>query len=95
MYSIALQRVCQSKAGQSMIIYVITNLLNGKQYVGQTTRTLKERLTQHRSHSNSAIGQAIQKYGWENFKAEVIEECETLEKLNEREKYWIAKCHSN
>lgn len=62
-----------------MIIYKITNLINGKIYVGQTKRTLKARIYQHIHRSESAISLAIQKYGWENFKAEIIEECETQE----------------
>ncbi len=39
----------------------------------------------------SLISRAIRKYGFENFVYIVIEECETPEKLNEREIYWIAK----
>ena len=77
-----------------MIIYVITNLLNGKKYVGQTTRTLEERFSEHKFCKDSYIGKAIRKYGEENFKAEVLEECSTLEELNEREKYWIAKLNT-
>ena len=72
-----------------MIVYKITNLLNGKVYVGQTVRTLEARIDQHKRRTKSAISQAIGKYGWENFKVEVLEECETQEELNEREKFWI------
>lgn len=72
-----------------MIIYKITNLLDGKVYVGQTARTLEARIDQHKRRSASAISKAIKKYGWENFKAEVIEECKTRDQLNEREIYWI------
>ncbi|MBQ3433683.1 MAG: hypothetical protein II968_08105 [Selenomonadaceae bacterium] len=35
------------------------------------------------------IGAAIQKYGWENFSVEIIEEC-TIEQLDNREIFWIA-----
>ena len=77
-----------------MIIYIITNKINGKNYVGQTTRTLNERIAEHRSCIKTAIGKAIQKYGWENFEVVVIEECTTIEQLNEREKFWIAKYNS-
>ena len=77
-----------------MIVYKIKNLLNGMGYVGKTTRSLDERIKEHRKksvivYSNSYIDRAIQKNGWENFSVEIIETCETLEQLNEREKFWI------
>ena len=50
-------------------------------------------MEQHKVAS-SAIGNAIRKYGLENFTIEVIEECETLEQLNEREMFWIAYFNS-
>ncbi|MBR1645271.1 MAG: GIY-YIG nuclease family protein [Selenomonadaceae bacterium] len=71
------------------VIYKITNKLNGKIYIGQTTQTLNRRIGQHK-RANSVIGQAIRKHGWKNFTVEVLEECDTLEQLNEREKFWIA-----
>lgn len=72
------------------IIYKLTNLVNGKAYVGQTTRSLDLRFKQHATCKTSLIGKAIRKYGTENFSREKIEECDTLEWLNEREKFWIA-----
>ena len=77
-----------------MIIYVITNTINGKPYVGQTTRTLNERIFEHMHCRKTCIGKAIQKYGWINFSVEVVEVCDTIEQLNEREKFWIAKYNS-
>ena len=73
------------------LIYKITNLLDGKIYVGQTTQKLELRLKYHKSSKHTFIGRAIRKHGWKNFKAEVIEECESQEQLNEREVFWIAK----
>ncbi|MBQ6296207.1 MAG: GIY-YIG nuclease family protein [Selenomonadaceae bacterium] len=72
------------------VIYLITNLLNGMKYVGQTTQKLTVRLKAHRN-ADSYIGRAIRRYGRENFKIEVLEECETAEQLNEREIFWIAE----
>ena len=75
------------------VIYKITNLIDGKVYVGQTRQKLRRRLNQHKNaegQSISAIDGAIKKYGWKNFKAEVLEEC-PCEMLNEREKFWIEK----
>ena len=71
------------------VVYKITNTINGKSYVGQTKQKLSRRIAQHKV-ANSAIGNAIRKYGIENFIIEVIEECATLEQLNKREKFWIA-----
>lgn len=78
-------------------VYKITNKINGKVYVGQTTKTLKERFEKHcwgttekdAYHFNMAIKRAIKKWGKENFTIELIEEVETS-KLNEREVYWIS-----
>lgn len=83
-------------------IYKITNLLDSKVYIGQA-RNIKERwqchlnnLTNNR-HCNNHLQNAWNKYGAENFKFEIIEECEESE-LNEREIYWIdyyGGCNSN
>lgn len=80
-----------------MIIYIITNLLNQKKYVGQTSRTFNERYKSSGvgvsrvkgCESNSHLASAIQKYGADNFKVEIVEVCGTKEELNEREKYYI------
>lgn len=72
------------------IIYKLTCLITWKVYVGQTTRTLDERFKEHVSHNKYLIGNAIRKYGAENFSREVLEVCDTQEQLNERERYWIA-----
>lgn len=75
------------------VIYKITCLVNGKPYIGKTKQTLNRRIGQHKL-ANSVIGQAIRKYGWENFTVEVLEECDTPEQLNEREQFWIAHFNS-
>lgn len=75
-----------------MLIYVITNNLSGKQYVGQTIRSLEQRWQHHcwlsTSKTNMPIALAIQKYGKENFSISAVEWCNSLECLNEREIYW-------
>lgn len=67
-------------------IYVTTNKVNGKKYIGQ-----RKYYGDHASYlgSGSVLRKAIQKYGIENFSREVIEECATKEELNERETFWI------
>lgn len=73
-------------------IYKITNLLNGKIYIGQTRMTVKQRMYKHYSRANqndiTGIDAAIKKYGKENFSVETLEECEE-DKLDERERYYI------
>ena len=44
------------------IVYFITNLLDSKKYVGQTTRTLEERFSEH-AEADSLLGNAICRYG--------------------------------
>ncbi len=64
-------------------IYCVTNMLNGKRYVGQTVKSGKV------GHG-TALALAYKKYGLENFSYEKI--CtgiETREQLDTLEKYWI------
>jgi len=54
---------------QNGIIYIAINLLNKKQYVGQTTRTLQRRIYEHTMvKKNLPFWNAIQKYNIKNFK---------------------------
>ena len=72
-----------------MVIYKIENIINGKIYVGKTQRTVEERFKEHARHNKTYISKAIQKYGKENFQIEVIEICNNVDDLDERERYWI------
>lgn len=79
-----------------MIVYLITNKLNGKKYVGKTTRSLEIRWNEHirlsrRKKSSSLISRSIRKYGIENFEIEMIEKCNSEFSMNEAEKNWIAR----
>lgn len=72
-----------------MIIYCITNKLNGKQYVGQTVRSLEERYSEHCRKLNTVVGKAIKKYGKENFNIEILDSSLIIDDLNDKETYWI------
>ena len=75
------------------LIYKITNKVNNKSYIGQTTQTLEKRWKKHLSqlNDNTYFHRAIKKYGANNFLKEILEDNIFNEKLDEREIYWIAK----
>ena len=75
-----------------MIIYKATNLINDKIYIGLTTKSLEHRISVHKKDSkrlNTYFYQAIRKYGFENFKWEVVDTAITMEELEEKERYYI------
>lgn len=80
-------------------IYIIRNTVNDKVYVGQTTKTLKQRIAKHIDDSKREqkikrpLYSAINKYGADAFFIELIEECNT-EEADAREVYWIKKYKS-
>lgn len=76
-----------------MIVYVITNLITGKQYVGQTIQTLSKRWARHGWHCTTSarrmpISDAIGKYGKENFTIKELKVCDSIEELNHWEMYY-------
>ena len=79
-----------------MIIYQITNIINNKNYIGKTTKTITERFNSHlaaaKYGSDSYLHRAFRKYGPENFKFSIIEsEISSENILNEKEIFWIKK----
>ena len=76
-------------------IYKITNLVNGKLYIGKTSNLIKERWREHISDSQKErcekrpLYDAFNKYGINNFQIEQIEEVENDDIACERETYWI------
>lgn len=72
-----------------MIIYRTTNLINQKFYVGKDTHN-----EPNYYGSGKRLKLAIKKYGIKNFKKETLEVCNTLDLLNEREKFWIKELNA-
>lgn len=79
--------IIEKKAG---CIYCIENTLNGKRYIGITTRTIKERFAEH-CKAESYIGKAIRKYGTENFKVYELDVAMSRKELCDLEVYYIEK----
>lgn len=67
-------------------IYLTTNLINSRRYIG---KKITNNIDDGYLGSGVVLKQAIEKYGRENFKREILEFCDSNVKLNEREKFWI------
>lgn len=90
-------------------IYKITNLVNGKIYIGKTTKTIEQRFKEHihgaklwkneellgkKHRRQSRFMPALNKYGYDNFKIELVESYADDVNLEEKEKYWISYFNS-
>lgn len=77
------------------IIYIITNTVNGKVYVGQTRKALSERIRHHFSKYETCrkLKEAISEYGKECFTYSVLE-LVPFSELNDRETYYIEQYNS-
>jgi group I intron endonuclease len=83
-----------------MIIYKITNIINGKSYVGQTKYSLDERWQMHLSDmikktDNNYFHNAIHKYGIEKFNKEILYESNDFLIINLMETFKIMVNHSH
>lgn len=76
-----------------MVVYKITNTINGKMYVGQTRKNVEDRFRQHINDAIAGRGhylhRAIRKYGIDNFTIEVLAETDDENELNRLEEYYI------
>lgn len=72
-------------------IYLVTNKINGKQYVGQTTMNVDLRFSKHclKSQYRSRLSYAIEKYGKQNFVVETIDFAIDQHELDVLERIYI------
>lgn len=74
-------------------IYLITNLVNGKVYVGKTSKSLDKRLRKHKEAANSGrktrLYASMRKHGSHNFVISQIAETEEEDEANRLECLWI------
>jgi group I intron endonuclease len=86
-----------SPLNTTALIYKITNLENGKLYIGQTIQNLKKRWRQHKFDAlkqKTLLSKAICKYGKLSFSIEIVEELDDQSLLDEREVHWISYFNS-
>lgn len=78
----------------SPCIYKIT-LPSGKSYIGQTIWPLEKCMKAHQKPGSQCVilKNAINKYGWDNMKVEILLHC-NKEDLNKYEKEMIAVCNT-
>ena len=73
-------------------VYLRTNNINGKQYVGQTNNFANREYgwsCLKAKYSNPYLDNARKKYGVENFSILILKECDSQEELDRWEKHYI------
>ncbi len=79
-------------------IYKITNQINGKLYVGRTSKLLNVRLQKHKQDAyrgvNTYFYRAIRKYKIENFKIEEIDKTDSISEAIFKESNFIKSLNS-
>jgi len=79
---------------RGLVVYKYTNKVNGKVYIGITSRGLERRHKEHlmevdRASRNLPFYNALRKYGEENFELEQIDTADSYDELLEKEKFYI------
>jgi group I intron endonuclease len=87
----------EEKNDKRYCIYSHTNLINGKKYIGQTKHgdDPNRRWRRGNGYRDCEIfDRAIQKYGWDNFKHEILLDGLTQEEANAHEESYIKLYHT-
>lgn len=76
------------------LVYLVENKINGKKYIGQTTKNLHQRRIRHIYEAKANLTtmpfhEALIKYGEENFVWAVLEKCYTKCEMDEMEFHYI------
>ena len=81
------------------IIYVHTNLVNNKVYIGQSWQSLERRWIQHKSDAKTEkdiktkasvpFWRAIRKYGPDVWDGQILSYAKTQEELDNLERIWV------
>lgn len=92
------QRIIKSKNNIGQI-YIIRNRINSKVYIGETTMGYKARFSQHCKHSTRIkrhykLYEAMNTFGVENFYVELLEDNVPINKMYEKEIFYIKKYNS-
>lgn len=78
-----------------MLIYLVTNKINGYVYVGQTTLSLENRKRHHereslcKSRKTVKFHNALLKYGFDNFEWTILRKCDSQDELDYYEQLYI------
>lgn len=77
-------------------VYLHANKINGKVYIGMTSMLPEERWRNGKGYNNNShFKSAIKKYGWDNFKHEIIKNNLTKDEACYWEKYYISFYNSS
>lgn len=79
---------------RQLMVYCVTNTVNGKIYIGKTRQTIRRRWNHHVHQANTGCSRnlckAIRKYGEAAFMVDILGVYQTLEDLNQAEIKFIA-----
>lgn len=92
------ERVIKTKSSIGQI-YIIRNCINDKVYIGETTMGYKARFAQHckqstRTQRHYKLYKAMNKYGVDKFYVELLEDNVPINKMYEKEIFYIKKYNS-
>lgn len=78
-------------------VYVHTNKINGKKYIGITgqQRYWERWRSDGSGYKTQVFGRAIEKYGWDNFSHDILDKVTSESKACELEQFYIQKYKTN